>query len=277
MIVSLGLISLDEQSPGDMTHEGSGAIRGYSLPSIAASVRDLMATASAASWIETWLSAPRLSVYLDAAGGDRERALALYEWNTSVAAAFHHDLAHLEVGLRNAYDQALCRGARPGQVHWVFESARHFPPQMHKSANGRRYDANAKSRALIEDAVKQATPRSRGAAGGDVRLPASGKVIAELSFGFWRYLSSRRQAEPLWVPYLHTAFRPGTSRHDVDGPVGRLHDLRNRVAHHEPLLATNLVARCADVLTVASLLSDELATYIGANSTCSRLVADRPY
>lgn len=53
-------------------------------------------------WIEAWLSAPRFAVYLTDAGSDRNLALARYDWNARMAAALHHDLGHLEVGLRNA-------------------------------------------------------------------------------------------------------------------------------------------------------------------------------
>lgn len=66
-----------------------------------------------------------------------------------------------------------------------------------------------------------------------------GKVIAELMFGFWRYLSTTAHHHPLWIPYLHNAFTPGTHRKAVDGPVDHLHRLRNRIAHHEPLLRRN--------------------------------------
>ncbi|MGH3849102.1 MAG: hypothetical protein ACRDRT_05270, partial [Pseudonocardiaceae bacterium] len=58
-------------------------------------------------WAEAWLSPPRFGVYLAAAGQDRHLALQLYEWNAIVSAAFHRDLAHLEVALRNAYDAAI--------------------------------------------------------------------------------------------------------------------------------------------------------------------------
>lgn len=227
-------------------------------------------------WLERWLSTPRFAVYLAAAGQDRIRAAALYEWNAACSAAFHHDLAHLEVGLRNAYDRALCRGIPPYRPHWVFEPERFFPPRKQKAANGRRYDANEKSRTLITEAVKNATPKPRPDAVEPPPVPTPGKVIAELSFGFWRYLSSRRQAEPLWVPYLHTAVQPGTARRDVDRPIGRLHDLRNRVAHHEPLIAADLASRHKDVLTVARLLSEELAAYISAHSSYAHLLAHRP-
>lgn len=53
-------------------------------------------------WLEAWLSPERPATYLTAAGGDRTLALELYEWNIAVAAAALHDLAHLEVALRNA-------------------------------------------------------------------------------------------------------------------------------------------------------------------------------
>jgi hypothetical protein len=103
-------------------------------------------------------------------------------------------------------------------------------------------------------------------------------VIAELTFGFWRYLSTTAHHHPLWIPYLHNAFTPSTARQAVDAPVGRLHQLRNRIAHHEPLLRRNtatgvlslttqhLFDRLADLLAVAELISPELHDYIAATS-----------
>jgi hypothetical protein len=94
--------------------------------------------------------------------------------------------------------------------------------------DGTRVDANQAPRQQIERAVREAGPGA-----------APGKVIAELNFGFWRYLSTAAHHYPLWIPYLYNAFKPGTVRQAVDKPVGRLHRLRNRIAHHEPLLHRN--------------------------------------
>jgi hypothetical protein len=80
----------------------------------------------------------------------------------------------------------------------------------------------------------------------DKALP--GKVVAELMFGFWRYLSVSGREITLWRPYLHQGFVTGTSRSAVDDPMNRLHRLRNRVAQHELLLTQNLPARRGDVL-----------------------------
>lgn len=222
-------------------------------------------------WIEDWLSAPRFAPYL-AAAGTPHRALELYEWNTAIAAAFHHDLAHLEVGLRNAYDRALRAGLDPDELHWVFNPYRYFPVDMQRAANRQRVDANVTARRQIEKAANQARRDRRD----PTEDPPAGKVLAEITFGFWRYLSARRHHDRLWIPHLHKAFPGGTSRPAVDRPIGRLHDLRNRVAHHEPLLRAKLDGRHQDVLDVAELLAPELATHIKTTSSVPRLISERP-
>lgn len=70
-------------------------------------------------WVETRLSPQRFATYLRMAGHDRSRALALYEWSTSLNAALLHDFAHLEVGLRNMYDNALRGAVLPSNNHWL--------------------------------------------------------------------------------------------------------------------------------------------------------------
>jgi len=96
-------------------------------------------------------------------------------------------------------------------------------------------------------------------------------------FGFWRYLSSAAHEKTLWVPALHRAFPRGTDRAaHVDGPVGRLHDLRNRVAHHEPLLTMDVAGRAADLIGLANRLDPQLGEHLQATSRVSALLADRP-
>lgn len=59
-----------------------------------------------AAWLEA-LSAGRFQTYLTATGGDEERALRLYRWNSRVSAAWMPDLALIEVALRNAIHDTL--------------------------------------------------------------------------------------------------------------------------------------------------------------------------
>ncbi len=137
-------------------------------------------------WIEAWLSVPRFGVYLEAAGGDRQLALVLYEWNALVSAAFQRDLAHLEVALRNAYDAAIVANTTPGLAHWTTDPYRLFPVRWRAARDGTRIDANRSPREQIERAVREAGPGA-----------LTGKVIADLMFGFWRYLSTAAHHHPL--------------------------------------------------------------------------------
>lgn len=192
-------------------------------------------------------------------------ALELYEWNAEVSAAFQHDLAHLEVALRNVYDAALAAAAGPGTSHWTQDALGIFPVSRQKAKDGTYVDRNRAPREQVAKAVQ--------AAG---RNAPPGKVVAELTFGFWRYLSTKAHDQSLWIPYLHKAFAAGTSRPQVDKPIGRLHKLRNRVAHHEPLLRQDLAQRHADLLSIAVLISSELHTYILTHSRVPSLLFERP-
>lgn len=104
-----------------------------------------------------------------------------------------------------------------------------------------------------------------------------GKVIAELPFGFWRFLSCAAQEKALWVPFIHNAFPPGTDRRtDVDEPVTQLHRLRNRVAHHEPVLSEDMNARAGAIVRLSTLILPSLGQHIAATSTVAMIVSRRP-
>lgn len=140
-----------------------------------------------------------------------------------------------------------------------------FPPVL-RTRSGARIDVNAKPRSLVVEAIAAAGGLSAG----------PGKIIAELGFGFWRYLSSASHEKSLWVPYLHHAFPPGTARRTVDRQIGRLHRVRNRAAHHEPMFRVDLAAFHADLLGLAGLVLPELAEHIVTTSALPALIDVRP-
>ncbi|MER7250105.1 hypothetical protein [Kribbella sp. NPDC000426] len=79
------------------------------------------------------------------------------------------------------------------------------------------------------------------------------------------------------MPYLHQAFPPGTDRkRDVDSKVAALNRLRNRVAHHEPLIAENLSREAAKVSALGGLIDPELGEYLTATSAVPALLLERP-
>jgi hypothetical protein len=219
------------------------------------------------------LSHPRFNTYLAASGGAHQQALELYEWNASISAAFMHDLAHLEVGIRNAYDRAL--NTRPAATApWVHDPAV-FGPLLRTK---KRWDPAARTRRNvrvdINEKPRKALGRAVAEAGGTGAPP--GKVIAQLSFGFWRYLSSSAHDATLWRTCLFRAFPAGTARTAVDTRMGDLHELRNRVAHHEPLMALSLASSAANIRDLALMIDPNFHGHLVATTDVPRLLAGRP-
>jgi hypothetical protein len=67
-------------------------------------------------------------------------------------------------------------------------------------------------------------------------------LIANLSFGFWISLLDRRYTHQLWIPYLTKIFAStkGSNRAVINAQLEMLRQLRNRIAHHEPIFHLNL-------------------------------------
>jgi hypothetical protein len=218
----------------------------------------------AGPWVEQWLSAARLAKYLAAAGGDLDQALRLYEWNSQISAALMRDLGHVEIALRNAYARAIDT-YWAGHADWTRSAETLFAP-VYRTRNGRRVDINTQHRRQLVDACARVRPAD-----------PPGKIVAELPFGFWRFLSSAAHEKTVWVRYLHRAFPPGTDRkRDVDNSTAILNRLRNRVAHHEPLIDEDLAAESVRIVALATLLNAGLGRYVAATSTIPQLLRRRP-
>jgi hypothetical protein len=73
----------------------------------------------------------------------------------------------------------------------------------------------------------------------DKKVVHSGAVVAELMFGFWTSLFSKAYEPEFWFPYTHTLFPNTTSsNHNIKiirEEFTKIRQLRNRIAHHEPI------------------------------------------
>lgn len=119
------------------------------------------------------------------------------------------------------------------------------------------------ARALDDITVARRRATRRGAS------EVHGKVVAELSFGFWRYLCTKPYLTSLWVPALADAFPnhpdlgdPRAVRRAVDDRIQRIHFLRNRVAHHEPLHRRNLKQDLDSIAQLAGWISADTREWI---------------
>jgi hypothetical protein len=165
------------------------------------------------------LSPIRLAPYHARAGGDLIAALRLYAWNIEISAAFHGPLGVLEVGLRNAIDAEL--GRLVGRPDW-------WAPSAGLAFQARELERIAEARRAVAALARPAVP---------------GDVVAELPFGFWTELLSRRYDMTLWRPALHRAFpNYHDSRQALHVGLYHLSKLRNRIAHHEPIHHRHLAA-----------------------------------
>lgn len=206
--------------------------------------------------LERLFSAQRMSTYAASCEGDFAAAMALYRWNATITAAFWEPIGHLEVALRNTLSSQLAarhqRLRRPGE--WLDD------PERELSDRARGVIGAARAR------VRQKGKRA-----------SEGQMISELSFGFWRFLVTKKLTG-LW-PDLASAFphAPDRKRETVEGPVARLHDFRNRLAHHQRIWNRSPAARYEDLMIVAGYIDADLPAWIVGNSSVPNLLRrDRP-
>lgn len=208
--------------------------------------------------IRDLLTPDRLRSYLASCGQDLNRALALYEWNLTASAAVMQTTAMVEVIVRNALDAELVSWAtRRGSASWLDAV----------SLDVRGY-------ADIDRARLRATGNGRFA-------PTHGKVIAELNFGFWRYLTAQRYHASLWVPALHQAFPGGhhdlrRRRREVEQHLANLMLVRNRAAHHEPIHRRNLNRDLDTAVELARWVHPEAGNWIAAKSAIRAATTLKP-
>ncbi|QNE22944.1 hypothetical protein F1D05_15080 [Kribbella qitaiheensis] len=199
---------------------------------------------------------PRFIGYLQHCGGSERAALEFYRWNNAMAAAMWEVIGYLEIALRNALAARMSdrhrRMRRRGS--WLDDPFHELDPH---------------SRDDILSARRRAVRKSKPV--GD------GQTIAELGFGFWRYLLARRYSSNLW-PDLAGAFphAPDRARETVELPVIRLHDFRNRLAHHERIWTAPLRELHDEMLRLLAFVDQDLSSWVADQSRVAELLQSCP-
>jgi hypothetical protein len=103
-----------------------------------------------------------------------------------------------------------------------------------------------------------------------------GKVVAELSFGFWWSLLATEYNRRLWQPCLRAAFDGSVRRAALHAELNELRLLRNRIAHHEPIHRRDLSAVYGRLLDVTERISPVLRSRVEVTSRVPLLLTDRP-
>lgn len=106
-------------------------------------------------------------------------------------------------------------------------------------------------------------------------------MVAELTFGFWRYLAASRYLTSLWVPAAAAAFPLGPTdlrrrRVEVEKRLERIHFVRNRAAHHEPIHRRDLGRDLAAAVDLSGWISPDAAAWVTAGSSIRAVIDARP-
>lgn len=205
------------------------------------------------------VTAERLSSYEAACPKNLEHAFHLYEWNMHAAGSILSLASMVEVIVRNAIDTQLSA--------WSLK--RHNSERWFNCAS---LDQNGCRD--IQKAVARATRNGS-------RPEKHGKVIAELSLGFWRYLSAKRYLTSMWIPTLSKAFPRGPRdlgkrRKAVESHLAHLVFIRNRAAHHEPIHSRDLRRDVATAIELADWISRDAAAWITDKEPVTRMIALKP-
>jgi cytosine deaminase len=198
--------------------------------------------------LEKAFSTDRLAPYYVQARGDRWVAIRLYERNTKLSEALYGVAQVLEVLLRNKIHCQLEKDI--GAADWY----------DHVAFLGPERDEVEKAKRSIADRGAYATP---------------GRVIAELSFGFWLRLFSGQYEKEFWVKHLHKLYAANRQRKAVHDRLMQIKTLRNRIAHHETLICRNPQRDYRDLLEAIGWLSPTVLAWVETTNCFEIRFAER--
>lgn len=169
---------------------------------------------------EDIMTSPRMGRYLAACGGNSRKAMTLYRRNLQLSQEMFTVIGCFEVTLRNAIDKHYTNTL---ENNWLRTAAE----------PGGIFDNNYTR--LTQTNINAAIIKLN-------HTYTHFKLVAELGFGFWRYMFAHQQfrlggntllnifpAKPTSTPaiqYNHTF---------VFNELAKVNNIRNRIAHHEPI------------------------------------------
>jgi hypothetical protein len=208
------------------------------------------------------LSRERLTKYLTRAKGNTELALELYAWNQEIGAALTTTLSQVEVCLRNKIAAALA-DAYGAAWHRVARFRYNHPEVQHE--------------------LEKAEGRVK-------KVPSLPDIIAASDFNLWRELCKPAYAGAFWAkripiafPHMLLAGKEREALAELHRRVDLLVKLRNRIAHHEPIIGSNweeigakLSDRHRDATKLLNWMDSDLARWVSAHDRFVTVLAARP-
>jgi len=169
---------------------------------------------------ESILSAARMNRYLVASNGNTRKAMTLYRLNLKLSQEFFTVISCFEIALRNKIDDICILNLGND---WLRNGA------QPKGVFDNKYCQQ--TRQNINDGIKKLG-----------NSYTRNKLVAELGFGFWRYLFAQRQylatGRILLKIFPSKPTSSATKQYNqkfVFNQLAKINKFRNRIAHHEPI------------------------------------------
>lgn len=203
------------------------------------------------------LSPPRFATYLAEKNGDKAAALALYQWNLELSSAFIIPLQICEVSVRNSIVTAI---EHTYGANWPWEKG--FEISLRTSKFGYSPRKNLKSLQ---------------------KLPTSGKIVAELKFVFWEKMLTAGHDQAIWNRHIQAVF-PNTDanktvqelRAEGHNDLNKIRDLRNRIAHHEPIFRRDIQEEYDRIRKIIFWSNITAADWVDKIEIVTDMISSRP-
>ncbi len=172
---------------------------------------------------EMAISAKRLARFVAACNGNQRKALLLYKTNIRASQALFSVLSIFEIVLRNEID-----------THYRKRFA------LQNNGNDEWLLAETQNRGFLNSIYCQNSVKKISETINELNKQKKythDKTVAELTFGFWRFMFAGRQFQAGGSTLLTILKnRPkGVNHTDVYNRLTEINDIRNRIAHHEPI------------------------------------------
>lgn len=247
-------------------------------------------TAEQLKLLEPLISRPRLTPFL-AATATPAAAMELYLWNVRLSAAFGEVIALAEVILRNAMAEQLAA---------AYGATWYARPELFDDRTMSGFKTTWRNITMPVD------PATGKPAQKTLRAVPAGKIVAESTFGCWvnlldkggtrgdgPYRKNVDYDSTLWRKALHKAFpNSGGKRTTVFTTASHVRSLRNRAAHHEPLIdgvplpgqtdrrgntrRLTLADAHTEVLRLVEYIDQDVAAWLAQTSRVPELLRTRP-
>lgn len=220
---------------------------------------------------EKLLSKERIDVYLNICNNNKIEAFRKYKLNSELSAILYEILAHLEILLRNAivqkWNDYFTHEAQVAlknrtttivpQISWPLDTS-----EIQKYAHKHMVDLKYHDRDISTATDKFNNYKSKK--GTPSRKMTNGDLISQLNFGFW-YDSLRDPFNTINRKKLYEIFphAPHNSDHlkslkEIRKKVYKAYQLRNRIAHHEPIInSANLLTDFDASIEIINYLSKD--------------------